>query len=111
MKACREVEQLREVEATWIGGEVGVDSESCNRQEFFMAGGTLVSSPIVTSVPSAETLACRWFNEACCSNVRTWKKVKIKTFLSLSPQSVPPLDEAPQSSQGSQKHPGNQQCF
>ena len=77
VKACTEVEQLREVEATWIGGEVGVDNESCNRQEFFMAGGTLVSSPIVTSVPSAETLACRWFNEACCSNVRTWKKIKI----------------------------------
>ena len=71
MKACKEVEQLREVEAMWVGGEVGVDSESCSRQEFFMVGGTLISSPIVTSVPSAETLACRWCNEACCSNVRT----------------------------------------
>ena len=71
MKACREVEQLRVVEANWIGGEVGEDSESCNRQEFFMAGGILVSRAIVTSVPSAETLACRWCKEACCSNVRT----------------------------------------
>ena len=80
MNAWREVEQLMEVEASWTGGEVGVERESLRRQEFFMAGGTLASRSMVTSEPSAETLACRWCKEACCSSVRTWKNAKKIVF-------------------------------